>query len=142
MLWDSSSKLLCLFVYTGPHQEGEREFQKWVFLREFIQVAQGFHNPVCPFRGSDQSRLAICGRKPPWVSGIYLPLNLSKSPQPHTGPCVERASEEVGKQLHAVSDLTEARQGRSAQCNPVLCTPLLILGAGFARQTPRPPTNE
>lgn len=45
----SYSKLLCLFVYTGPHQEGEREFQKWVFLREFIQVAQGFHNPVCPF---------------------------------------------------------------------------------------------
>lgn len=35
----------------GPHQEGEHEFQKWVFLREFIQVAQGFHNPVCPFLG-------------------------------------------------------------------------------------------
>lgn len=147
MLWDSYSKLLCLFVYTGPHQEGEHEFQKWVFLREFIQVAQGFHNLCVLFGGrgaggNDQSRLAICGRKPPWVSGICLPLSLSKSRQLHTGPCVERASEEVGKQLHAVSDLTGARQGRSAQCNPVLCTPLLILGAGFTRQAPWPPTNE
>lgn len=76
-----------------------------------MQVAEGFHKPCVSFLGNDQSRLAVCGRKQPWVSRICLPLSLSRLPSPHTGPCVERASEEVGRQLHAVAGLaTEGRQ--------------------------------